>query len=929
MTDIKMIDFLSILFIIIFIGLVMVLLGLMRAITQRSAFLKEMKVIQNSMRDLLTGMHVLRINLRQNQILKREPFLSRVKTLDIELCWLESEFNHLRDQYVLVQEKIDRWEKMDRLNYIATLLPWSDYNQLIPASKLFAPEMVVLNDYLAKAILHTQEISELGWEVASRIKESLEKRNDCSRVLLALCEKNVHGIYIEETKLTIEQVNQKLESIPQELLSNTKDEIINQTEYATICKAYDVYQEILPIIDNLHTHLYQWWNDFQQAARTINSAQSALANTSGLIKETSEKIALGNLSENLKTIQSIGDILGDTLNRVEIDSLASMSQEAERIYQLALETADIVKMARRNQTILEPLLEQIETGIVQLQTQINSLGNHATLPLAWDKSGSRFFSIKERQKEIVVEERLRSPDEIQNHLALALSIYKDVTELTTQIKQLTLSHEMMVKTYQTDEINQGLYWSQEARRIIESAGVYNEANFPKNLSIKFLSSELESIQQRHQSLINDLFSNPFLESSVPELLGEMRELFDAYSVLREQVAEVKSYLNIFREDVNQTRETLQKIQPLLNQMESIARSNPLLLQQGAENEIERLRKNLDTCISKVNDLSVGTIRDKQMAVTTIDQRVEKTCLRWIKYLEKKIDTISADLRERIKKLGEMANLDDAIIMQARDLLSQSSKEAGNTNGTIDKVTIYENPVLSLKAKNDLWQNLLAVSGEIDEMIYNPISEAYQAVLTQKELAMKQLLTAVQIIPEKRIWPATSITLPEISANLSSIDAVWNKNITQPMRAIWWVKRFGEIWIKYQEFTHSVNIAVETCKNEREAIIALEQQLDFIDQKWSSMEQQMGDNHIAITKIRALKKYIEQQYKHIRRRWQFSGGMPGMGPDYEEVKKFLEGLVDRFQASVVTIDDGSGITTEIGVFGTHTKITENPIPEENT
>lgn len=927
MTDLYILDFLSGLFIILFIGLGIILLGLIRAIAQRRTFLEKLRAMQHSMRDLLSGMHALRVNLRQNQILQREPFLSRVKTLDIELTWLESEFNTFRDEYIKVQEKIDQWEKLNRFNYVYTLFPLSDYNRLIPAMDQFSSKIVILNEYLEKALLHTQEIAELGWEVALKLREILEKLNDSSRVLQTLCSKNVHGSSIEEAKLLIEAISQKTSALPDELLTGSKEEIIDETEYGAICSAYEIYEEIFPKINNLHQQLYQWWNDYQQATRTIDSAQSTLANTFALIRESREKIDLENVHDNLKTIQSIGDILKDTLTRVEIESLPDMIQEAWRIYRLAEETSETVKMARRNQSILEPLLEQIEVGISQLDEKINNLAKHATFPIAWDKSGRQFFSIKEHHKEIQVVDGLRSPDEIQNHLAIALSLYKEINELTSQIKQVLSTHETLVKTSQTDEINQGLYWCQEAKRIVESAKAYDSANFPKNLSIQSLASELESIQESHQTLINSLFSNPIVESSLETKLEEMRDLFDSYAVIHEQVGEVKGYITVLREDINQTRQTHQKILPFLNQMELIARSNPLLLQQGAEKEIERLRNHLDTCTAKVNDLSVGTVQNKQMAVTTLDRRVEKTCYKWIQIIERHIDLKSSDLREKLKKLSSIANLDDAAVIQARELLSKTGgweQEAKTTDG---KTSSYENPVLKLKARNDLWQKLLATSSEISETIFNPINEAYMAVETQKELAMKQLLLAAEHIPEKRIWPPTSILLPELSASLSTIDAVWNKNISQPMRAIWWVKRFGEIWIKYQEFTHSVILAIETCKKEQQAIIELEQQLDHIDQKWSILEQQMADNHNAAIRIRALKKNIEQQYKQIRRKWQFGSSVSTTGTTYDEIKNTLAELVERFQNARIIVSDENGENMVVNVFGQHIINTDDSFSED--
>lgn len=900
-----MMDFLSGLLIILFIGFVIVLLGCMRAIAQRSKFLEQMKSVQKSLRDLLSGMHALRVNLRQNQVLKNEPFLSKVKTLDIELSWLELEFNTLRNQYIEVQEKIDYWEKMDRINYVFTLLPGSVYNQLIPTTNSFLPQIAVLKEYLSAAVTHTREIAELGWEVACQLREMLEKLKDCKRVFQALYEKNVRGSAFDEVERAIEELSRKISDFPQELMANSREEIVEQTEYATICEAYNLYQEIEPVVDSLHLRLYQWWNDYQQAARTIDTAQSTLSNTQDLIQESSQRIALGNLQENFKTIQSIGYILNDTLNRVEVESLPEMTQEADRIYQLASDATNTVQQARRNQSILEPLLEQTEESMTQIDELVSSLSKHSIFPIAWDVSADLIYSFKQRKKDILVEERLRSPDEIQNHLAIAIGLYKEITALLSRIKRVVTIHESLVEFYQTEEINQGLYWHQEAKRIIEAAQTYNQANFPKNLSIQSLASELEENLLNHQSLLNRLFPNPICESHLSSLLEEMRILFDSYRILEEQITEVKSYLTIFREEINQTRQSLHKIQPYISQLESIVHSNPLFLQQGGEKEIERLRKNLNTVTTKVNSLSTGTLHDKQNAVSIIDRRVEMACNRWMILMNKNIDMVSDNLREQLRKLCGMANLDDAVIQRAHRLINRVNTTSGKEQPNDGKTIRYENPVLLLKGKNDLYQNLIAVFNEIEETIFNPVNDAYQAVLTHKERAMKELLEATAHIPEKRSWPATTVSFTDLSTDLSTIDAAWEKNISQPMRAIWWVKRFGEISLKYQEFTHSVIVAMERYEDERQTIIELEQQLDTIDQKWTALEHRMINDHATAMRIRALKKDIEQQYKQIKRRWQLSSGVSEKSISYEEIKGLFAELVERFNLAMVFVDDANG------------------------
>ncbi len=914
MTELRAADFLTGLLVGGVLVFVIALVGYLRAVARRKMFLKEMKTTQKSLRELQSGIHSLQVTLRQSQTMKQEPFLSGVKQLEVKLSRLEAEYSAFRDRYLQVKEKIAGWEKMSRLNYLISLLPWSEYNRLIPTTYLFETRIVFLNDHLSEALNLTRTITGLGWEVACQIREGIKKYSECQQIFLELLDHHVHGGYIDEAKAIIDRVSGQISSIPQELIIGSKEEIFNQTEYATICQGYEIFQELSPVIENLHLRINQWWGEYQRTEQTINTCLAALSNAQGLIQESNERIDLGNLQDNLKTIQSIGDILKDTLNRVEIESLPEMVQEAERLNQIANETADAVKQARRNQSILEPLVEQIEMGIHQIDEQVSLLSKHPTFPVVWEETGGRIHSIKSRKKTITVGGRLRSPNEIQDHLATSLALYKNIVELTSHSHQVATNHESLVVAYNTEEIEQGLYWCQEAKRVIETAETYNPANFPKNLSINRLASELEEIQRSHQSLINKLFPNPIGEATIPALLEEMHSLSDRYSVLREQVNEVRSYLTIFHEEINQAREILQRNQPVLNQMISIIRSNSLLSKQGVEKEVDRIRKSLETCTVEVNNTATGSVQNKRVAAMAVEHRVEITCSRWNNYIDKNIEAIRADLREKLEKLDSMANLDDVVIKQARRLLAQTIDVPKSGEKSSGAIAVMENPVLLLKARNDLWQNLMAASSEFEEMIYQPICEAFQEVLTQKELAIKQLEMAAEVVPEKRGWPAMSYVLPTLRANLATIDTVREKNISQPMRSIWWVKRFGEISIKYQEYCRFVVSAVESCKNDFQVINELEQRLDAIEQKWSFLEQQMGSDKITAAKIRALKKEVEQQYKQIKRRWQFSGSVPGMGPSFDQIENALTELVNRFQTAIVVVNDANGKAIEIGIQG---------------
>ncbi|MEN6300338.1 MAG: hypothetical protein ABFD51_10620, partial [Anaerolineaceae bacterium] len=566
--------------------------------------------------------------------------------------------------------------------------------------------------------------------------------------LQELLQQHVHGESIEDAVNVTERANDKILNIPPILFEGSKEDILNQTDYEMICQSYECYQEILPIIENVSQLVNQWWNDFQSTKQKINTTQTALENAQTIISDSSDKIELGHLQENLKTIRSISDILADTLNRVEIESLPEMIQEADRIYQLINETTDTVKNARRNLSILEPLLEQIELGLSQIDEQISVLNNHPVIPVAWDESGDRLFSLNRRSKEIIVQDRLRSPSEIQDHLSLALDIYKDIVDLSSHVKQTVMNHETLLSLYSTEEINQGLYWFQEANRILSQAKKYNQANFPKNLSIEQLSQSLGEMQKRHQAILKDMTASPIRQSMIQAFVDEMRSLHDSYIVMYEQVAEVKSYLTIFREEENQIREILQKNAAILNQLSSIIKSSSLLMKQG-EKELNRLKKNLDVSYSKIDDMSRGTIENKRTIVMSLNQRIENVCKSWIAYFEKNIQSLSDTLRETLDKVDGLVNLDDVIVFQARKLVAQAEQESKNSANNISEEIYISNLVLDLKEKIDLWNELSAVSKELTETIEKPIVDAYEAALMQKEMAMKQLLLAADQIPEKR------------------------------------------------------------------------------------------------------------------------------------------------------------------------------------
>ncbi|MEN6392580.1 MAG: hypothetical protein ABFD53_02065 [Anaerolineaceae bacterium] len=898
----------SILGILVFI---FILIGTLRAVSRRNSFLNEMKEIQKSVRDLQSKIHSLQVNYRQNQNLNHEPYLSSIKTFQVELSWIESEFDSFKNSYVHLQEKINLWQKRKKISYWISFLPGEDFDQLSLAASSLSGKIIILNKYLMDAFGRTKGIAELSWKVAGEIREIYKKLENSRQTLQELLQQHVHGESIEDAINVTERANDKILNIPPILFEGSKEDILNQTDYEMICQSYECYQEILPIIENVGQLVNQWWNDFQLTKQKINTTQTALENAQTIISDSSDKIELGHLQENLKTIQSISDILTDTLNRVEIECLPEMIQEADRIYQLINETTDTVKNARRNLSILEPLLEQIELGLSQIDEQISVLNNHPVIPVAWDESGDRLFSLNRRSKEIIVQDRLRSPSEIQDHLSLALDIYKDIVDLSSHVKQTVMNHETLLSLYSTEEINQGLYWFQEANRILSQAKKYNQANFPKNLSIEQLSQSLGEMQKRHQAILKDMTASPIRQSMIQAFVDEMRSLHESYIVMYEQVAEVKSYLTIFREEENQIREILQKNAAILNQLSSIIKSSSLLMKQG-EKELNRLKKNLDVSYSKIDDMSRGTIENKRTIVMSLNQRIENVCKSWIAYFEKNIQSLSDTLRETLDKVDGLVNLDDVIVFQARKLVAQAEQESKNSANNISEEIYISNLVLDLKEKIDLWNELSAVSKELTETIEKPIVDAYEAALMQKEMAMKQLLLAADQIPEKRSWPATSFVLSSLKSDLEAINGIWEKIPSQSMRAILWVREFGEISNRYQEFIFFIMNAVETCRYERQVIAGLEERLDEIDRKWTILEQSVGDNRLAAASIHAIKREYEKQYNQIKKRWQLSGSVPGMSPSFEEIKNSLVELINHFETAVATIKNEQGEITNFSI-----------------
>jgi len=180
------------------------------------------------------------------------------------------------------------------------------------------------------------------------------------------------------------------------------------------------------------------------------------------------------------------------------------------------------------------------------------------------------------------------------------------------------------------------------------------------------------------------------------------------------------------------------------------------------------------------------------------------------------------------------------------------------------------------------------------------------------MAMKQLLLAADQIPEKRSWPATSFVLSSLKSDLEAINGVWQKIPSKSMRAILWVREFGEISNRYQEFIFSIMNAIETCRYERQVIAGLEEQLDEINRKWTILEQSVGDNRLAAASIHAIKREYEKQYNQIKKRWQLSGSVPGMSPSFEEIKNSLVELINHFETAVATIKNERGEITNFSI-----------------
>ncbi len=181
-------------------------------------------------------------------------------------------------------------------------------------------------------------------------------------------------------------------------------------------------------------------------------------------------------------------------------------------------------------------------------------------------------------------------------------------------------------------------------------------------------------------------------------------------------------------------------------------------------------------------------------------------------------------------IANIASLDDPAVSKAKYLLENSEGDK-KSSPTVPAFHLqFEDIISAIKSGSVVWQELVAVQTELEELVETPLIDAYNHAEDQRKLALDALVAASRIIPETRQWPPCSVSISDERVEMERLESVRSAIASKNTRAIWAVRQYGELAASYQTLTGKIERSKDWAMHEQKRITDLEREIGKSQQR---------------------------------------------------------------------------------------------------
>jgi chromosome segregation ATPase len=849
------------------------------------------KELRSRLRELQTQRRQIQLALQTYSPEDPAPYGQLASQLDASLRQIQSRLDEVERDHVALQEEARQLKANS--SWLRTLtgapLHWQRLNKECNQLKSFQSQIQTL---IQPAMELVKSLENISLEAARQARRLWKLGSQTQQWLQRLQQLNVQGQAFDAAQENATILQQKLKEIPADFINGSQSEILENSSKESVSQVWALVEVLNPQLESLLAQGMEWEKQRNQAVESVESLQHGLRQTQTALQQAPQTLELGSHKEQIQHIQTVAQTLQQTLERLEIESIPLVVEEAARLSQIVQALHSQLIQAQEQSPQLEDILNHLSQELKNLSFLVGALATKSTYPVQWTQSSASLAALNRQSIALGAASLKRTPQRVIQDLENARQIESQLQTLSQHCSQVDEQHTQVLGILESAEFTNLPVWLKNAQQITAQVSEYAAENWARQDAVASLPADLQQFQIDSQNLIPEERSTPITENELSQRLTDLIQIAENYQKLRNRLEQIHNRLKQLQEDEQNAHEQVESLQASLSQIAFLVRSNQRL-EQVASQEVAYLSRQIESHAEALAQRQQDVLERKTKAIQTTAIRLEQSIQQWLDELSQNIRQNLDTLAENLGALDAIAPLKEGAIDEARRTLSAGQAYRGNLafksrQGLADLLP-------ELKRRSDFWQTCSSAAQALSDQAV-PLLEAHQAAAAARKTAQETLAEAADWLRQSRGWPPTTFSLEAERSEFNQLEARWQAQQNSPGRAIQLVGQLGQISGQYQTLVGKVRQGVERAAHEQSQVEELESDLQELGQRWQEQWQAYQDEPEISQEIRTLLNDLERELSAIRRKAQQKGS------SYDQTLQALKALHRKVRFFQVALDE---------------------------
>ncbi len=382
------------------------------------------------------------------------------------------------------------------------------------------------------ALEHLKSLEQISLEVARQAQQVWKLGNQTHQWLQRLQQRHLQGDALEKAQELGSSLQQQLKEIPDYFINGSQGEILEKANKESTSQVYALLENLKPRFESLLAQCEAWESQRARTVEIVGGLQHLLQQTLAARQEALPALELGAHDEQIQHIQTVASSLQQTLDRLEIESIPLVAQEASRLSQIVQELHTQFIQAQEQSPQLEGLLNSLAQQLKDLSFLVGSLATKSAYPVQWSQSSASLAALNRQTNALGAANKKRTPEQVALDLEKARQIESALAALTQHCYQADEQYKQIARILESPDFANLPTWLKSAQQIVTQVGEYAAENWPRQDAVASLQANLQQFQANYLRLVPSDRSTPLPENVLSQRLIDLTHLSENYQRLR-------------------------------------------------------------------------------------------------------------------------------------------------------------------------------------------------------------------------------------------------------------------------------------------------------------------------------------------------------------------------------------------------------------